>query len=256
MLREAIEYVRNLADEASDSKQARIVSGIPGDGTAVVIEHGGKLIDRPVPPALRNHNVDSVADLIAAANRWKGAGGNVVWINGKSVVLVIDDADRRAKVTMPLVESAVFQRIKKLAQQPCVDQPTLIRLLRVELRHVIRAAELLTAVRKIKFRSAQSGHSDIQHGNESLGNQIEAEVTGADAIPDSLVVETNLFSNPGLDENKTGIGLDLEIDVKQQKFLLRPIPDEIEKVTAAELALIRAEIETALGDVPIFFGTP
>lgn len=256
MLMEAIEYIRDLAVDSADAKKARVLTDIPGNGTVAVIQHDGELIDRPIPPKLRAHAVDSVRDMIDAARRWKGETGNVIWISADKVVLVIDDADRRETVTLPLVESYVFRRIKQLASNPVLDQTALVRLLRVELRGLVNAAAILTAVRKIKFRQSQAGHSDIQHGNESLGRTIEAEVTGAESIPDSLIVETNLFSNPGLDEMKSVIGLDLEIDVKNQKFLLRPIPDEVEKVTAVHLNGIRDEIENSDLVTEVFFGRP
>jgi hypothetical protein len=112
-------------------------------------------------------------------------------------------------------------------------------------------------VRQIKFRRHESGYSNNQHGNESLGQSVEEEVTGADALPESLVVETNLYSNPGLDQEKSQIGLDLEIDTANRRFFLRPIPDEIEKVTAAQLEQIRAAIIANLGaEMPVFFGHP
>jgi hypothetical protein len=253
MLKEAIQHVESLAQRAAS---ARVVN-IPGDGKTAFVEQNGSLARIPVTPPLRQHTVASVADLVKSAERWEHEEwGNVVWISCDKLVLVIDDSDRRETVTMPLVESYVFSRIKALAKNPVVDQAALVRLLRVDLRGVVNATALLTAVRKLKFRQAESGHADIQHGNESMGRQIEAEVTGADAIPDSLVVETNLYSNPGLDEQKFTIGLDLEIDVKNQRFLLRPVPDEIEKVTAAQLASIRAEIEEADSELPVFFGRP
>ena len=45
-----------------------------------------------VPPPLRNHHVDSVDDLLAAAKRWKGASGNVVWIGNERLVLAFEGA--------------------------------------------------------------------------------------------------------------------------------------------------------------------
>jgi hypothetical protein len=58
--------------------------------------------------------------------------------------------------------------------------------LRIDLQGTINRAALLTAVRNIKFRVSDSGASNIQQGNESLGRTIEAEVTGAGDIPNRL----------------------------------------------------------------------
>lgn len=254
MLKEALQYLFERGVDTERETRARILELPKSDGRTVVIEHKGALIDRPIPPGLRNHTVDSVADLVNAARRWKD--DPVIWIDGTQVVLVPHDGDRRDRVTLPLKQSTVFTCVKKLAEQSRLEQPQLIRLLRHELRSAANLSSILTAVRKIKFRSLTQGHSDIQHGNESLGRQIENEVVGAEAIPESLVVSTNVFTNPGEIDNKFTIGLSLEIDVAAQRFVLKPMPDEIEVAEDMALAGIRERIEHGLPDVPVFFGRP
>lgn len=256
MIKEALDYVFSRASEVaaakSEDRKAKIVA-LPGDGRTVTIDRNGELEDYAVPPALRNHIVSSADDLIAAAQFWKDAS-RVIWIDGASLVLIIDDTDRRERVTLPLVESAVFKAVK--ACKAALSQPELIRLLRVEFRNATKAGETLAAVRRLKFRKSATGHGDIQHGNESMGQLVENEVTGADAIPESLIVNTNIYSNPGEDEKLFGIGMDLEIDAAAQKFILRPMPDEIERVTAAALQAIRERIEEHLEGVAVFYGKP
>lgn len=252
-IKEALQYLFERGAETEKCARARILE-VPSDGRTVVIEHKGELIDRTVPPDLRNHTVESVADLASAAKRWKP--DPAIWIDGKQIVLIPDDQDRRDRVTLPLKQSAVFSCVKKLAEQPKMDQQQLIRLLRHELRNAVNIATILTAVRKIKFRSLTQGHADIQHGNESLGRQIESEVVGADAIPEGLTVPTNVFSNPGEIDLVFPVTLSLEIDVSAQKFLLKPMPDEIERVEDQALADIRERIEDGLPGVPVFFGRP
>lgn len=264
MLKEAIEFVFNRGVEEIKAAKAQKFD-VPGDGRMVLIEHNGQLTERPVPPPLRRHTVDSVDDLIAAVKRWGlgnidvGDDDGVLWISEERIVLVTNDSDRRETVTLPLVHSSVFAKVKSLSDHNTarMDQPTLIRLLRRDFRHADGVAELLAAVRKIKFRQLEQGYSDVQHGNESMGNAIEAEVSGAGDIADTLIVPVNVFSNPGEREFRLWtVGLDLEIDAKSQRFILRPMPDEVELAVSLALESIRERLTKALPETPVFFGTP
>lgn len=253
MLQEALEFVYSAARENANNDKAHIVS-LPGSNPRQGwYEHNGTLVPYDIHPGVRCHRVDSVCDIIRAIARW-GSDASSVWICSQQVLLILDDADRRDRIAMPLLESATFTRLKKC--QGAIDQAALIRLLRVEFRNAVNQPEVLTAVRKIRFRSLSAGETSIQHGNESLGQQVENEVSGAGDIPEVLAVETNVFSNPGEGEYLVTVGLDLEIDAKAQRFMLRPIPDEIERLTAAALSDIRERISEAIDDSRIFFGTP
>lgn len=250
MLKEALDFLRDRFTVAAGAK----LLNVPGDGRIAYVDQGGTLHQIAVTPPLRGHTVNSVDDLIAAAAKWNASP--VVWINGQNIVLVTDDGDRRDRVTLPLVKSAAFSRLTALAKDPELDQAELIRTLRVDLQGTIRRAELLAAVRHIKFRASSSGQSIVQHGNESMGKTIEAEVTGAGDIPETVVVECAVFSNPDEREKSFTVGCDLEIVPADSTFRFQPIPDELERVIDAALHGIRDEIVAELGDVSVFFGSP
>lgn len=254
MIREALQEMKAQSELVAKAKHATVVTEIPTDGRTVWVEHDGKLFIQSVPPDLRDHKVDSVFDLCEAAKLWNP--NPVVWIDDENIVLVVDDKDRRETVTLKLVKSFVFRKLLDLRNSSKLSQVDLIRLLRVDLRNTANVAPLLMAVRKVKFRSLTEGSNIIQHGNESMGKTIENEVTGADAIAESLLVETNLYSNPGEADEKFAINLDLEIDAAKACFYLRPMPDEIELATQMALAGIRERIERDAHGVPVFFGRP
>lgn len=250
MIQEALEF---LYDKFSDAEEARLLQ-IPGDGRKVFVDQGGKLTPMDVAPAVRSHKVNSVDDLTNAAHKWNTAP--VVWIGSDAIVLIPDDGDRRDRVTLNLCKSAAFQRLICLDKQPLLDQQSLIRTLRIDLQGTVSRNELLTAIRSIKFRTTEGGASTIQQGNESLGHTIEAEVTGAGDIPESVIVSCAVFCNPGEREKKFQVGCDLEIVPAEKKFRFRPIPDEIERVTDAALEDIRQRIEGELDGVSVFYGSP
>ena len=119
-----------------------------------------------------------------------------------AVVAILDDDTRRDRVTLHLNETALFTFLKTLPKSQGFDQPQMIRLLRTTLANSVGKQEILAAVRKVKFRQLASGETSIQHGNESMGQQIENEVTGAADIPDTLVVDTPIYS-PTTSESET-----------------------------------------------------
>lgn len=250
MLKEALDY---LSETFKRSREARKLE-LPGDGRTVYVDQGGSLTPYPVLPAVRGHKVDSVDDMIGAAIKWKTAP--VLWISGEAVVLLPDDGDRRDRITLPLAKSHQFAKLIELSKDAELDQAALIRLLRVDLPGAGGRAELLATVRNIKWRTASAGNANIQHGNESMGKQIEAEVSGAGAIPEQVLVTGPVYRNPGERDNTFGVLCDLEIVPTEQVFMFKPLPDEIERVTEAALEGIRGRLMSELGDMAIFYGTP
>jgi len=250
MLKEALQW---LGDTVTTGKKASVLD--LRDPRLSYVDQGGTLTKIEVPPALRTHKVESVDDLAAAAEKW--SGDNTVWIGTDAVRLVLNDADRRDVVTLPLVKSPQFKTLEKMASQCLFDQQQLIRLLRIDLPGAERRNELLSTVRKIKFRQSTSGEDDIQHGKESLGRAIEAQVTGSGDIPETVVVAGPVYCNPGEREQSYVVGLDLEILPSEQKFRLCPLPDELDKAARDALQGIRYRLNESLPDgTAIFFGSP
>lgn len=233
---------------------------LPDDnGRKVNYVHKGEIHEVVVPPPLRTHQVDSVADLIAAGKRWGSKG--TIWIKPGYVCLMLDDEDRREHVNLHLTQTGIFQQLVKLTTANRMDQASLVKLLRRDFREALGAGTMLSAVRKIKFRQYTDGNSTIQHGNESMGRSIESEVAGIDeSIPEGIVVSTPVYINPGEEQCIAQISLDLELLVSEQKFILRPMPDQVEAAMAYALADIRERIEDGLktkeGQFPVFYGTP
>lgn len=250
MLKEALDF---LASQFHKTKEARLLN-IPGDGRTAYVDQDGQVKTYEILPPPRASKVDSVEDLCAAASAY---GTDVsIWLSHEAVVAITDDDDRRDRVTLPLRHSHQWKTIKKLVDTPKLDQQQFIQLLRTDLIGIGGRAELLAAVRTIKFRSSSEGTSNIQHGNESMGRTIENAVTGASAIPDQLTCVLSLYDNQGRNTDEFSVTLDLEIIASESKFRLKPLPDSLEDVQNAALQLIRDEISDRLEKVRIFYGTP
>ena len=195
--------------------------------------------------------------ITGAVGAWGGDGGRaVVWIAPAAVVAILDDDTRRDRVTLHLNETALFTFLKTLPKSQGFDQPQMIRLLRTTLANSVGKQEILAAVRKVKFRQLASGETSIQHGNESMGQQIENEVTGAADIPDTLVVDTPIYNNLGERDYSFPVPLDVEIVPTERKFVMRPIGDALEIAAQAGQLSIAERIRAAIPNTPVFFGSP
>lgn len=259
MIMEALKF---LFDQANDkaavvNKQQtpKQVAFYPTDGRSLAYEQNGEIKFFAVPAPLRDHNVASVADLIEAAKRWDT--DPVVWIGDGKITLVIDDKDRRELVSLSLYMTGLFDLLSNYSSPSMgrVSQQQLVGLLRRELRDAAGAAEMLAAVKSIKFRTQEQGDSTINHGNESMGLSIEREVTGAAEIPDTLVVRTPVHNNPGELEFSYPIAIDVEIDVQAKLFVLRTVADDVDRVVNQAMNDIRTRIVDGLPGVPVLFGS-
>lgn len=252
ILKEALEFVFSKAATQAETTRPKILD-LPGDGRTVVVESRGVLTDRAVPPPLRNHIVRSVADITAASQRWNDSP--VLWIDKDKLVLVTNDADRREFVTLPLEETRLYQTLCGLEGKE-LDQQDLIHLLRFDLRDATGLETMLAAVRNLRFRSGESGQSNLQHGNESLGMSVEAEVTGAGDLPETLLIGTPVFSNPGESVFSAEIELGLEINSRRRLFYLSPMPGSLEDAMHNAVENIRERVLEEIADLPIFYGSP
>src|SRR3990167_1663793 len=245
------EQLANAQHEAKGIREIKFLS----NRDQIAYELAGEVNYQDVPVPERSHAVDSVSDLIAASKRWNV--DPVIWISSAAVTLVINDkSDREDRVRLALKHGAIFSVVAALAQKPKLSQEGLILLLRTTLRGAVNQPAILAAVRKVKFRISKTGHSDLQHGNESLGHEIESEVTGAEGIPDGLTISMPVFCNPGEEAKRYSLALTLDIIVKDQTFALRPQEDELQHVLVEATESIRKEIVEALPGVPVLFGSP
>lgn len=250
MLKEALEF---LSTCIATHHAAKVLS-VGGDGRKVYVDQAGKIETIDVEPALRAHKVASLDDLIAAAKRWNA--NPTLWVSDTAIVLMPDDTDRRDKVTLALEKSAAYRRLEALEKCPDLNQLEMLRTLRIDLAGTANRANLITVIRSLKWKQSSSGNVDVQQGKESLGKQIENEVTGAGEIPEAVIVACAVYSNPGESAKRYPVACDLEVVPADQAFRFRPVADELRNVLTLAQGDMVAALRTALPSVPVFFGTP
>ncbi|MGA2035377.1 MAG: hypothetical protein ABSG68_24280 [Thermoguttaceae bacterium] len=269
--KDTLELIQKTACDA----QAAIIVNVPGDGRTVYLSQGGELKDIQIQPAPRDHRVHSLADLIAYAKSVVGEtpsplaqiyrsavsdGGPVVWHNEEGVVLVLDDDDRRDRVTFALHNSRRFLILKQcMKERAWMKQPAFIRLLRIDL--ALDNLRVVGQFRRLDWETGQRGSSEVRPGADRLGKEIMAKVQGVDELPEELSIPCPVYCDMGEREEYV-IRCALEIDAVNQAFQLLPIADELEYIVDLAQASIRARLDAELSDVqdnlavPVYYGAP
>ncbi len=174
--------------------------------------------------------------------------GSAVFVSDAQVVFVYDLAERRNFAACPLTLTPQARWMLAQGVEP-MNQVEFIRLLRIDLRGCLDRG-LLESVRSYKFATGTDGGGDIQHGRESIGKSLRAEVIGniAEEVGMSIPIFANHFGTQG-------ITAAVEIFPTNQRFRLTPYPGEARKALDAALDDVAA---TLSGDKmpPVYFGNP
>ena len=248
MLQEALELIQQTAVKAAGAE----IIPIDNDGRMEAVSIGGEIREIAVSPPLRKHIVHTLDDII----NYVKTGSNhdpVVWHGENAVTLILDDGDRRDRVTLPLTKSGKFETMAKLAkEQPWLDQKSFIRLLRFDLG--LDNLKVVAPFRRLQWETGAKVDSQVNRGDAKIGKSIVEKVEGVDQLPDEIDVPTPVYSESGEREEYL-VRCGIEIDAANQRFQLVPLPDELARIVDLAHASIRRRLESSL-QCPIYYGNP
>ena len=247
--RETLELIQSTAQKAQTASMLKL----PGDGRKAIVQIGGELREFDFPPDCRAHVVDTLEDLIAFATREDSAQGAMVWYGVSAVVLILDDSDRRDRVTLPLEFSREFAALAKLEKEPVLfDQRGFVRFLRV----TMGAAEPVIAPwRRLDWKTTIDAAGEASHVKDRLGREVTAQVQGTAALPDSILFSVPVYRTPG--ERQTHeVKCFVELDCANARIGLVPAPSELDLIQERALADIRRRLDEGLNDTPVYRGRP
>lgn len=210
-------------------------------------------------PPLRDHELGTLAGLLAfcqATVAGKHEGQNpVLWLGPTKLRLVLNDVTRRDSASLALTFSEPLTLLMSGATGHARNQADFVRLLRIELAGTLPDAErLLALVRTIRFGVGDDGESVIQHGKESMGRSIRAEVHGLDVLPEEVVLNVRIYANPDIKMVRP-IRCALDIIPASQQFRLVPLPMQIRDAIGGALDELEARARAELADhFPIYRG--
>lgn len=249
-LKASLELLQKTTEQAVTPK----VVLIPGDPDNVLVSCSGTLETRPLPPKHRCHKAHDLESLLELADKSKNG---VLWHSNEAVVLVMDDDVRRDIATFTLQYSAPFLALLGISDGKYFDQKDLIRLLKVSLAGCV-PPDLVAAVRTLRFTRKEDGHSAIEQGKTSLGRSVEANITGASAIPETFTVQTNVYANV-LKDHAVRVEIAIDVELESHTFMLSVVGDGLtDALIEAQEQIAVALNEGASDDKPrrILFGSP
>jgi hypothetical protein len=253
MILDAMKFLAELSRKG-DAPQL-ILADDPRKARYVV---GGEVLEIDKNPEPRDHQVKSLDEVVALANRFAKAGGSpVVWYDESDVCLVLDDDGHRVEmVTLPLVRSDAFETVVGLRGAAWLDQKPFIRLLRVDLARCHEPRLLLEPARSLSFDNGTVTTGRVGKSDESLGRTITSKVQAGSELPDTITLTPRLYKTAG-EADRYPIECAVEIEPSLGKLRIVPLPDEIERVEQQAMAAIRARLDEGLeGAVPCYYGQP
>jgi len=265
------ETLKIIQDTAQRAQKLELIPS-PFDSRAAYLRLEDRYESIDVPPPLRNHFVCSLDDLVEYAKPLAGARltgpdaadepqgrlpelagtGPVIWHSPQAVILILDDADRRDRVTFGLTFSQPFILLVGIAQNPApMSQREFVRMLKISLRV---PEPLVGPWRALNWSVISEAMGEVTAGVDRMGKQVNARVAGTSALPNDLTVHVSVYNEPG-ERRQYPIQCDIEMDPASQRLLLIPQEGELQDAIQLSQADIRDRIIGRLA-CPVFFGSP
>lgn len=274
MKADAIKEIEKMAVSASTPK----VLSFPNESSFVQrLFVNGVLETIRLDPRERKHTATDIPSLVdalilssvtidssSALPAGSGSGPiSAVWVNEDRAFGYLDESNRRDSVELPLSASPQIDSLKELNSLKWMPQKDLIKFLKNDLYGCLGSSgDLLAIIRQVRFTHNQTVTGNHGVSKASLGNSIEAEITGAGNLPEFVSFDVPVFNNPRCQFVATII-CSLDCDLTNGNFQLLPVPLSIETAIAAGVSVVIDRIRKYAKDasVPdgklmVFAGSP
>ena len=218
MFLESLEFLKDTANQSVEPH--RVLEGEAKDAYFV----GASLVEVDKPLPRRKHRVRNVDSLAGYAS-----DQSKVWHDDNLVQLVIDDeSDRRSDVvSWKLTDSARYKALSEDASKPRGHKEFVtfvVQNLKTEFDR--DASGLLGTIRSLKFSTQDESEGSVNHGRESMGRQIQQAVTGAEDLPETIVLNVNRWGELDI---YVPIEVMVVVDLDARKLSLVPLADSVVK---------------------------
>lgn len=251
------EFVKSLVDLTRKATTSELIDdlGHRFDGDRLIVN--GELVHLPptIPPRMHDaHSIDALAAMAA-----RGANPSV-YHSAEIITAILDDGPESRRLDFVRWELTESDKWRAVASQAAVKRshPEFVQFIEDALRDEIDAAApgLLGELRSLRFRYSDNETGNVQHGRESIDRDIEAELTGADKLPQTFKLSVGRWAELPI---RVTIEVRLVVDCKERKLALKPLADE---VNLAEIdahsklsKLLRDALNAAGADAaPVFHG--
>lgn len=185
-------------------------------------------------------------------------GHPAIYFFEQAVVCIVDDSlgsHRLDRADVCLLKTTEFHAIEHLGEQT-YTQKELVSLLKVSLADckTPSVTQLVAAAKAIDFSSQSSGHKHIEHGRESIGLDIKAEVSSkAGSIPEEIELEVRVHEDRALTQRHI-IHCSVEVDARGGIFRLTPLPADLLAALDREMQYLETMLRGA--SCPVLYGSP
>lgn len=262
MIAEALNVLFKTAQQAAGAENQAMVIELPGvPGKVAVVNASGVLTFHDKLPPKRAHALGSIAEVKGFVDFAKDQleGTPSVWYDEDGIVVVVqDDADsQRIDTAKVAFEPTQTHEVLREIGEKWFRQKDFVRLLRVTLADAATDStrHLLAVSRVLGFSNSTAGHAKVEHGRQSLGRDIEDQVTSeVGDLPDEVTFSVRLFTDPVL-SRRFPIRCAVDIDPAAATFNLAPLAEAFEDAVDEQLALLGEQLHGEL-ECPVFRGRP
>ncbi|GJM43460.1 MAG: hypothetical protein DHS20C21_03020 [Gemmatimonadota bacterium] len=249
MLAEFFDRIVGLGSRASEATVIRD-SALP---RTLIISKGERIEFRRADTPLRIVTLDSFEDVLALVENEDLAPNPEVYFSESSIWVVLNSEDMRECAILDLRESRRFQTIRALESEPRSFTPKeAVKFIRYEL-HGVNADSIVAALGRVDFTRRSEGRNHVEHGKESLGRSVEAQVQQADKVPDTFEVTVPVFTNSGV-RHTAIVRCGLYLDLEAERVEIRVLTDEVQFALDTTMGRIRSTLEELT--CPVFNGAP
>ena len=242
--------------DAICAKQAEVKTPTKLDIADPFAKHffvNGQVLCVAVPPTARNHTVSTLNDLIAAVKEYGSRGEGSVWHHEEAVIFILNDSDRRERITLPLVFSEHWVILQKIPS--AITQRDFVRLLRHDLAGCLPDT-LLPAISKIEVATSAGQRNEINPGRERGSREFAVDLANSGEIPEQFFATLSVYATAGLRQpRRIKMSLDYTLPPAQVTFQVAAMPDELEVAMQDAQAELHKLLCEAI-EIPVFHGNP
>jgi hypothetical protein len=259
ILADAIGMIGGLARDASGAKGKLEIVNPEREPNYIylAVKPDGEYDRLEADPAPRTHLLGSFSEVIPYVETKGTKDNSVIWFDRCQVVIVLNDETRRDRASLKLnLTPQVLKLIELEKSRKGLEQKPFVRLLRIDLADALPDTLLLEWVRGVRFTSQGNAAGIVRHGRESLGSDIDEQITselGSDC-PEEVALRVRIFDDPAVTA-VARIRCAVEIDVPAKEFMLTPLPLELHNAIEAAVTDLGTELEAA-DKCPVFRGRP
>lgn len=253
MIHEAIQLLR---DEFRQGASPQTLNAGNPHSTTVFLPSLKEVKTFPHVAPPRQHSFVTIEGFVEAVKKYGEGANPTVYVSLAVVVAVLEDDNsghRDSRITLKLTPSQVFAELERMGTP--MKQEQMVRHLRTTLSLCQWNKPIREAIEVIKWIRNDAGNSDVSSGRNSLGREVQAEVSGLKSpIPET--VSCTFLPYPTIDGiAPIAVTCNLIVDHTAQTFLLQPQPHAVDKARNDAQGLMLERMAEQL-DCDCFIGTP